>query len=152
MSSESPNRIVIAADHGGFQLKQELAAELNALGFEVEDLGTHSPDSVDYPDFASELSRRVAGGDYRWGVLCCGTGVGMSMAANKVPGIRAAVVSDSFSARMSRAHNDANVLCLGERVVGPGLAKEILHAWLDTPFEGGRHARRVNKIRDLEPG
>ena len=143
---EASKKIVIAADHGGADLKNELTAELTTLGYDVEDLGADGTESVDYPDYAKKLAQQVASGAFERGVLCCGTGIGMSITANKVKGIRAAVVSDPFSARMSRAHNDANVLCLGGRVIGNGLAKEILHTWLDTPFEEGRHARRVNKI------
>lgn len=143
-------KIVVAADHGGLDLKNELAAELQALGYEVEDLGTHSSDSVDYPDYAEKLANLVSSGAFERGVLCCGTGIGMSIAANKVPGVRAAVVSESYSARMSRAHNDANVLCLGGRVIGVGQAREILHTWLETDFEGGRHSRRVGKFREIE--
>ena len=147
---DTRDKIIIAADHGGVELKNTLIAELKTLGYDVEDLGTHDHQSVDYPDYAEKLARKVASGAFERGVLCCGTGIGMSMAANKVAGVRAAVAGDCFSARMSRAHNDANVLCLGERVLGAGKAKEILRVWLDTTFEGGRHARRVGKISDLD--
>lgn len=143
-------RIAIGADHAGYALKEVLAAYMRERGIEVIDFGTHSPDSVDYPDYARVVAEAVARGEADFGVLICGTGIGMSIAANKVPGIRAAAVSDVYSARMSRAHNDANILCMGGRVVGPGLAIEILETWLRTPFEGGRHARRVEKIRALE--
>ena len=142
--------IVIGSDHAGLRLKAELQDHLEALGHSVRDLGTHSSDSCDYPEFAEAVGRAVAGEDADWGLLVCGTGIGMCISANKVAGIRAAVVSDTFSARMTRLHNDANVLCLGERVVGGGLAKEILDAWLSAEFEGGRHQRRVNKIHDIE--
>jgi ribose 5-phosphate isomerase B len=142
--------IVIGSDHAGLRLKAELAEHLQSLGHATRDLGTHTSDSCDYPEFAEAVARQVAGGDARWGLLVCGTGIGMCMSANKVAGARAAVVSDTFSARMTRLHNDANILCLGERVVGGGLAKEILDAWLSTEFEGGRHQRRVDKIHDIE--
>ncbi|MCS6963295.1 ribose 5-phosphate isomerase B [Thermoflexus sp.] len=143
-------RIAIGADHAGYTLKETLVAYMREHGIEVIDFGTHGPDSVDYPDYARVVAEAVAGGGADFGVLICGTGIGMSIAANKVPGIRAAAVSDVYSARMSRAHNDANILCLGGRVVGPGLAIEILETWLRTSFEGGRHARRLEKIRQLE--
>lgn len=150
MATSDGKRIVVGADHGGLELKDALVAELEALGYEVEDVGTHSTESVDYPDYAEKVATRVASGEFPRGVLCCGTGVGMSIAANKVSGVRAAVVSDCYSARMSRAHNNANILCLGGRVLGTGAARDILHAWLDTAFEGGRHSRRVDKFRDIE--
>lgn len=143
-------RIAIGADHAGYALKETLVAYMRERGLEVLDFGTHSSDSVDYPDYARAVAEAVARGNADFGVLICGTGIGMSIAANKVPGIRAAAVSDVYSARMSRAHNDANILCMGGRVVGPGLAIEILETWLRTPFEGGRHARRLEKIRQLE--
>jgi len=127
-------------------LKQHLAER----GIEVHDAGTYTEESCDYPDIALQLCRAVTAGDGDRGVLVCGTGIGMSMAANKVKGIRAALCGDVFSAIMSREHNDANVICLGERVLGPGLAVCILDAWLDTEFAGGRHARRVNKIMAIE--
>ncbi len=143
-------RIAIGADHAGYALKEVLIAHLREQGVEVVDFGTHGMDSVDYPDYARAVAEAVARGKADYGVLICGTGVGMAITANKVPGIRAAAVSDVYSAKMSRAHNDANILCLGGRVVGPGLAIEILEAWLHTPFEGGRHARRLEKIRRME--
>ncbi|MFW5924646.1 MAG: ribose 5-phosphate isomerase B [Myxococcota bacterium] len=139
-------RIAIGSDHAGFKLKEELEAALIAKGHDVSDLGTHDEESTDYPDYAHPVARAVAGGDVELAVLVCGTGVGMSMAANRHPGVRAAVVSEPFSARMARAHNDANVLCIGARVVGSGLALEVVEAFLETPFEGGRHARRVEKV------
>jgi ribose 5-phosphate isomerase B len=139
-------RIVAASDHAGLALKAQLVEALRARGHEITDLGTHDGKSVDYPDYAALLGQKVAGGEAAWGLLVCGTGVGMSIAANKVPGVRAAVVSEPFSARMARQHNDANVLCLGERVVGPGLAGEILDTFLGASFEGGRHAGRVAKL------
>jgi ribose 5-phosphate isomerase B len=140
---------IVGADHAGLELKRQLVEFLRRLGDEVEDLGTHSPDSVDYPDYALDVSRRVANGEGR-GLLVCGTGIGMSMAANKVAGIRAAVVTDGFTARLTRAHNDANVMTVGARVVGPGVAEEALRVFRDTAFEGGRHATRVAKVDGLD--
>ncbi|HWM89067.1 MAG TPA: ribose 5-phosphate isomerase B [Kofleriaceae bacterium] len=140
---------IVGADHAGLELKGHLVEVLRRLGDEVEDLGTHSSASVDYPDFAVQVARRVAGGEGR-GLLVCGTGVGMAMAANKVPGIRAAVVTDVFTARMTRAHNDANLIAVGARVIGSGVAEEALRAFRDTSFEGGRHATRVAKVDDLD--
>lgn len=143
-------KIIVGSDHGGFQLKGTVVKELEALGHQVFDAGTYTADPVDYPDIAKDCARRVAEGEFQRGILVCGTGVGISIAANKVPGVRAACVSDTFSAKMARAHNDANVLCFGERVVGPGLAGELVRAFLTTEFEGGRHERRVDKIRQLD--
>lgn len=142
--------IAIGSDHAGFPLKEHLKSELQTLGVEVRDYGTHSTDSCDYPDIAHAVSRAVVQGECESGILVCGTGIGMSITANKVPGIRAAHVSDPYSARMAREHNNANVLCLGERVVGQGLAGDILLAWLGASFAGGRHQRRVDKIGQLE--
>jgi ribose 5-phosphate isomerase B len=143
-------KIIIGSDHGGIHLKEVLKQHLAERGIEVHDAGTYTEESCDYPDIALQLCRAVTAGDGDRGVLVCGTGIGMSMAANKVKGIRAALCGDVFSAIMSREHNDANVICLGERVLGPGLAVCILDAWLDTEFAGGRHARRVNKIMAIE--
>lgn len=139
-------RIALGADHGGVHLKDALVAHLLAAGHAVEDLGTHDTSSCDYPDFAHAVCQAVLGGRAERGVLVCGTGQGMAMAANKVPGIRAAVVSDTFSARMAAAHNAAAILCLGERVIGAGLAADCVDAWLATAFEGGRHERRIAKM------
>lgn len=136
-------RIVIASDHGGYELKEVLRKALSERGLEVEDLGCHSTDSVDYPTYAHAVAEAVSAGRAELGVLVCGTGLGMSIAANRHPGVRAALCGDTFSARMSRAHNDANVLCLGGRVVGQGLALDVLDAFLGGSFEGGRHERRV---------
>jgi ribose 5-phosphate isomerase B len=144
-------RIVIGSDHAGFVLKQAVIAHLNSRGLEVVDLGTPVAERCDYPDYAAAVGREVASGGAELGVLVCGTGVGMSMAANKIAGVRAAVVSDTFSAHATRQHNDCNVLCLGERVVGTGLACDLLDAWLGASFEGGRHADRVAKIDALLP-
>ena len=141
------SRLAIAADHGGFPLKQELIKALKSWDIPVDDLGTHDEKSCDYPDYAHKLAAGVADGTYDRGILIRGTGIGMSLTANKHRGVRAAVVSDTYSARMSREHNDANVLCMGARVVGPGLAGDITKIWLDTPVDPGpRHARRVAKI------
>ncbi|MBX5481672.1 MAG: ribose 5-phosphate isomerase B [Myxococcaceae bacterium] len=145
-------KIAIASDHAGLRLKVELVELLLSRGHELDDLGTYNNDSVDYPDFATQVALAVREGRADRGVLICGTGIGMSIVANKYRGIRAAVCTSEFEAKMARAHNDANVLCLGQRVIGPGLAGTILQAFLDTPFEGGRHERRVQKIRDAEEG
>ena len=144
-------RFVAGSDHAGLPLKQLLVAHLRAKGIEVEDVGTHEASSTDYPDWAVPVARAVGAGQADFGLLVCGTGQGMAMAANRIPGVRAAVVADTFSARATRAHNDANVLCLGQRVVGTGLAEDILDAFLVTPYEGGRHAARVAKLAALEP-
>lgn len=143
-------RVAIACDHPGLALKGALIELLRAGGHQVLDLGTDSPASVDYPDYALRVTDELVAGRSDTGILICGTGIGMSLAANKVPGIRAAVATSAYMARMARAHNDANVLCLGSRVVGEGIAAEILTAWLETPFEAGRHAVRVGKIGAIE--
>ena len=143
-------KIALGADHGGVHLKDQIAKWLAELGHEALDLGTQGEASVDYSDYARKVAEAVAAKKADRGVLVCGTGQGMCMTANRVAGIRAGVVSDEFSARMIRAHNDANVLCLGERVVGPGLARALLEAFLNTPFEGGRHEKRVGKMRELD--
>ncbi|BCU83271.1 putative sugar phosphate isomerase YwlF [Polycladomyces abyssicola] len=143
-------RVIIGSDHGGFRLKEEIKKWLQEKEIAFEDVGCDCPDSVDYPDYAQPVAERVAKGEFNRGILVCGTGIGMSIAANKVKGVRCAVVSDTFSARMSREHNDANVLAIGERVVGPGLAREIVEVFLETEFAGGRHQRRVEKIGALE--
>lgn len=141
-------KIAIASDHAGFRLKELVKPALAHLGLdlELEDLGTYDEASVDYPDYAAKVATGVASGSYERGILICGTGLGMCISANKVPGIRAVTVSDEFSAKMSRAHNDANIITLGERVVGPGLAVDLIKIWLETEFEGGRHQRRVDKM------
>ncbi len=142
--------IAIASDHAGFQLKAELAAELGTLGHVAVDLGPADPSSVDYPDYATKVTDAVNAKQAALGVLICGTGMGMAITANKVHGIRAALCRTEFEARLSRQHNDANVLCLGQRVTGGGLAIEILKAFLTASFEGGRHATRVAKINQVE--
>jgi ribose 5-phosphate isomerase B len=139
-------RIAVGSDHAGLSLKKLVVAHLVSEGHDVYDAGTHTEASCDYPDFAHDVARRVVDGEAERGVLVCGTGQGMAMTVNKVPGVRAAVVADTFSARMASLHNDARVLCLGERVVGPGLALACVDAWLGAAFEGGRHQRRVDKI------
>ena len=142
--------IALAADHGGYELKEAIKAHLDELGIAYTDFGTDSTASVDYPDYAVKGCRAVQDGSCALAILCCGTGVGMAIAANKVKGIRACCCSDTFSARMTRAHNDANILTFGERVVGQGLAMELVDAFLTTEFEGGRHQRRVDLITKLE--
>ena len=143
-------RIITGSDHAGFDLKRDLVSFLEEQGHSVQDAGTLVKERCDYPDYAAAVAGAVASGEAAWGLLVCGTGIGMAMSANKVNGIRAAVVSDAFSARATRLHNDANVLCLGERVVGAGLAREILSAWLSAEYEGGRHQSRIDKMMALE--
>ena len=144
------DRLVAGSDHAGLALRAEAVKVAKAAGLEVEDLGPFSGESVDYPDYAKRVAEAVASGRARLGILVCGTGIGMSIAANKVRGVRAAHCNTEFEARMARAHNDANVLCLGERVVGLGLGTAIAKAFLESQFEGGRHARRVDKIVAME--
>jgi ribose 5-phosphate isomerase B len=139
-------KLVIASDHGGYELKEALVQALAGWGVDVLDAGCHDRTSVDYPDFAHLVAAAVERGEHDRGVLVCGTGIGMSIAANRHRGVRAALCGDCYSAEMARAHNDANVLCLGARVVGVGHATKILRAFLDTPYEGGRHARRLDKL------
>ena len=143
-------KIAIGSDHGGIHLKETLKQHLEERKIDFEDVGTYTEDSCDYPDFALKVCEKIIDGSAERGILVCGTGIGMSLAANKVKGIRAALCGDVFSATMSREHNNANVLCLGERVLGPGLATMVLDAWLDTEFAGGRHQRRVDKIMAIE--
>lgn len=142
--------LAIGADHAGWELKEQLKAWLIQSGHQIIDFGTHSPDSVDYPDYAVQVAEAIAAGKAERGLLICGTGIGMAMTANKVPGIRAAFCPDLFTARMSREHNDANVLALGGRLTGKEAAVEILRTWLTAEFAAGRHARRVEKIAELE--
>ena len=143
-------KIAIGADHAGFAAKEEIKTVIKALGHAVLDQGTSGEASVDYPDFAEKVARAVASGEAERGVLICGTGIGMSIAANKVPGIRAAVVTDEKTAALSRQHNDANVFCAGSRILPVVKIAESLKVWLQTPFEGGRHQNRVNKIGAIE--
>jgi ribose 5-phosphate isomerase B len=143
-------QIGLACDHGGFELKEELKAFLKMLGVEPIDMGTFNEDSVDYPDFGVLVAEKVSRGELEKGILICGTGIGMSMVANKFPRIRAALVNDLYSSRCSREHNDANILIIGGRIVGKELAKEIVKVWLETPFAGGRHKKRLEKIEALE--
>lgn len=144
-------KIGLGSDHGGYNLKEEIKKHLASKGIEVIDFGTENGvDSVDYPIYGEKVAKAVISKDVDYGILCCGTGIGISLAANKVKGIRCAVVSDTFSAKMSKAHNNANVLSLGERVIGKGLALEIVDTWLNTEFEGERHLRRVNMLNDIE--
>lgn len=141
-------KVVIGSDHGGFDLKAQLLVLLKEQGCTVTDVGCYSADSVDYPDIAATVIAKVLDGSCERGILICGTGIGVSMAANRERGIRAALCHDEFTARMSREHNDANVLCLGGRTIGPGLAEEVVKTWLATQFSGGRHQRRIAKFSD----
>jgi len=145
-------RIAVGSDHAGFRLKEFLAAHLRELGHVVEDLGTHSEDPVDYPLYGAAVGEAVAAGRAELGVCVCGTGIGVSIAANKVRGIRAAVVHDATTARLARQHNEANVVCMGGRVVGTEVARDALTAFLDAEHAGGRHHRRVEEIAELESG
>ena len=145
-----PAEIALGADHGGYRLKERIAAHLRERGTEVYDCGTDSTDSVDYPDFAHGVAHLVADGTCRWGIVVDGAGIGSCMVANKVPGVRAATCWDVSSARNSREHNHANVLVLGAGLIGENLALEIVDAWLSTPWGGDRHARRVGKITEIE--
>jgi len=143
--------LLVGSDHAGLELKRELSEVAAELGYEVVDFGTDTTESTDYADYAHRVAKAVAIGE-GLGLLVCGTGIGMSMAANRHPGVRAALCGDVFSAAMTRRHNDANVLCIGSRVVGAGLATEILKAFLGAKFEGGRHERRVRKIESADEG
>lgn len=145
-------RIVMGSDHAGYNLKLKVKAHLEARGFEVMDVGTHTTDSCNYTVYADALCKAIAAGEADLGILVCGTGIGMSMAANKHKGIRAACCENTFSARMTRMHNDANVLCFGERVIGYGLACDMADLFVDTPFEGGRHQARVDDLNALDAG
>ncbi len=142
--------IVIGSDHAGLALKLHVLGVLAGLGRPAEDLGVEEERSVDYPDYAHAVARRVSSEPATLGILICGTGLGMSMAANRHPGVRAALCHDAYTAEMARRHNDANLLCMGGRVVGPGVAEQIVRVFLETPFEGGRHQRRVAKIEFQE--
>ncbi len=142
--------VVIGSDHGGFELKEVLKQFLIEKGIDVLDVGAYDTGSVDYPDIAEKACERVCSGECEWGVLVCGTGIGISMAANKIKGIRCALVSNEYSAEMTKRHNNANMLAFGGRVTGPDLAKNILASYMKAEFEGGRHAKRVDKISALE--
>jgi ribose 5-phosphate isomerase B len=143
-------QIGLACDHGGFELKEELKAFLKSSGVEPIDMGTFNEESVDYPDFGVLVAEKVSRGELERGILICGTGIGMAIVANKFPGVRAALANDLYSARCSREHNDANVLVIGGRIIGREVAMEIVKVWLNTPFGGGRHQRRIDKITALE--
>jgi ribose 5-phosphate isomerase B len=144
-------KLAIGCDHGGFELKEEILKFLNKItNVDVVDYGTNGRDSVDYPDFGQKVAEAVSAGVVDRGILICGTGIGMSIVANRYPKVRAALCHDHFTAQMSRLHNDANVLVMGDRVIGKGVALEIVKTWLDTEFEGGRHQTRLDKIRQLE--
>jgi len=152
-SKNSPSKSIqigLACDHGGFELKEELKVFLKSRGAEPIDMGTFNEDAVDYPDFGILVAEKISCGALEKGILICGTGIGMSIVANKFPGVRAALVNDLYSSRFSREHTDANILVIGGRIVGKDLAKEIVKVWLDTPFAGGRHKRRLEKIETLE--
>lgn len=143
--------IGLGSDHGGYNLKTEIVKYLEEKGIKCVDFGpNNSLESVDYPIYGETVANAVRNGEVDYGIVCCGTGIGISLAANKIPGIRCAVVSDVFSAKMSKAHNNANMLSLGERVLGRGLALEIVEAWINTEFEGDRHSRRVDMIKEIE--
>lgn len=143
-------KLALGSDHGGYRLKEAIKRYLLEKGYEVTDFGAENTDSCDYPDFAIPVAKKVASGEFDKGILICGTGIGIGIAANKIKGIRAALCHDVFSAEASRNHNDANILTMGERVVGEGLALKIVETFLTSEFEGGRHQRRIDKIKDLE--
>lgn len=145
-------RISIGSDHRGFQMKSKLVEFLQQLGHEIRDVGTHSVDSCDYPDVASQVARHVSAGESERGILICGTGIGMQITANKFPGVRAATCHDEFTAEMCRRHNDVNVLCLSADMLGERRVDQLIKLWIDTGFEGGRHARRLEKIAEIEKG
>lgn len=142
--------IAIGSDHGGFELKNEIKKHLESRGFEVKDFGAYTKDSVDYPDIAEAVCKPVANGEFEFGVLVCGTGIGISIAANKIKGIRAAHVTDPYSSEKAKQHNNANIIALGGRITGTDLALKIVDAYIDAEFEGGRHQARVDKIMNLE--
>jgi ribose 5-phosphate isomerase B len=143
-------KLVLACDHGGYELKEIIKEHLINKGYSIMDIGTHSIESVDYPDYGKGAAEAVASKEVDRGIVICGTGIGISMAANKVKGIRCALCTDTYMARMSRLHNNSNMLALGNRVIGSGLALDIVDVWLETDFEGGRHEKRVNKIMEIE--
>ena len=143
-------KIAIASDHGGFELKQGIIAHLLNKGWDVEDLGPENEDSVDYPDYGIKIAESVAEKKLERGIVICGTGIGMSIVVNRFPGVRGTLCTDIFTAKLCREHNDSNVLVLGGRIIGKGLAAEIVDTWLNTPFEGGRHQRRLDKINQID--
>jgi len=145
-------RIALGSDHGGFELKERIRRLLDGMGYSVEDVGCHSTDPVDYPEPGRRVAELVASGECERGILVCGTGIGMSIVANRKPGIRAALCHEPYTARLSREHNDANVLCLGGRVIGPALAEDMVRVWLATPFCRGRHARRTAMMDSQDRG
>ncbi|HBR17667.1 MAG: ribose 5-phosphate isomerase B [Deltaproteobacteria bacterium RIFCSPLOWO2_12_FULL_43_16] len=145
-------KIAIASDHGGIELKEDIKIFLKEKGFDVLDMGTNGNESVDYPDYGVPLSEKVSQGKLEKGILICGTGIGMSIVANKFSNVRAALVSDVYSARMAKEHNDANILVIGGRVAGKGLAREMVKTWLEAKFQGGRHQKRLDKIKEIEKG
>lgn len=142
--------VILTGDHAGKQIRDEIKHLLEEMDIAYTDAGASGEASVDYPDYAVAAARRVAGGEFDRGIFICGTGIGMSISANKIRGVRAALTQDVYSAKLSRRHNDANVLTMGERVIGPGPAREVAKAWLETTFDGGRHERRVEKISEYE--
>ena len=146
----SIKKVAIACDHGGFELKQPVIDFLTANGYEYVDFGCNSTESVDYPDYAIPAAKAVACGECDVGILICGTGIGMSLCANKIKGVRAACCSEDYSARMTRLHNNSNILCFGARVIGAGIAIDLVRIFLETEFEGGRHNKRIDKIMALE--
>lgn len=143
-------KIALGCDHGGIELKNEIIKHLTAKGIEIKDYGTYSEESCDYPDFGLIVAEQVANKNFEFGILICGTGIGISISANKVPGIRAALCSDTFSAHATREHNNANILAMGARVIGKGLALDIVDTFLNAEFQGGRHQKRINKISEIE--
>lgn len=143
-------KVAIASDHGGLNIREEIKKLMDELGIQYEDFGCECDTSVDYPDYALPVAEKVAKGEFDRGILICGTGIGMSIAANKVQGVRCALVHDVYSAKLTRQHNDSNILAMGERVIGPGLAREIAQTWLASEFEAGRHANRIGKITEYE--
>ncbi|MBC2579595.1 ribose 5-phosphate isomerase B [Clostridium sp. DJ247] len=142
--------IALGCDHGGYELKEEIKKHLEEKGIKYNDYGTHSKESVDYPKFSLKVAESVANGESNYGIICCGTGIGVSIVANKVPGIRAAVVGDVFSAKATKEHNNTNVVCLGARVTGGGLALLIIDEWLNAKFQGGRHQNRLDQLDEIE--
>ena len=147
--NEDKTPIIIGSDHAAYQMKEKIKAYIIKIGVDIEDVGAYSEDSVDYPDFGIKVASSISKGKFERGILLCGTGIGMSMVANKFPHVRAALCNDLFSAGMSRRHNNSNILVMGGRVIGETLAMEILKAWLETPFDGGRHQLRIEKFDNL---